>query len=524
MPQRNASFPAAIEAYRNDYAAARASRFRRRRVGVPLSGSGADYHYRSDADYLRVMEYARDMDRNDCVIGQMVDRAVQNTVQEGFTPDPRTGDKMLDKDLTEYWWDWALDPEQCDAAGELSFPAMEELTLRSAFVDGDIFALATRDGALQLVEAHRCRTPSNTTQNVVHGILLDDRRRRLQIWITKDDIDPMWTVSRVSDVIRYDVRSPDGLRQVFQVWVSGKRASQTRGVTAFAPVFDVAGIFEDLQFAKLVQAQVTSCFAIFRKRTLEFSGSTTKQQGARETETQSDGTTRTVEGIAPGMEITGQPGEELTGFSPGVPNAEFFPHVKLVLTLIGVNLGLPLVMVLMDASETNFSGWRGAVDQARLGFRRNQRRLIERFHAQVWRWKVAQWIADSPAIAAVAKRDGIKIFAHDWHAPRWPYVQPLQDASADLLEVRNGLNSHRRRAAERSIDWDDLSTEIVEDNALAITKAKMRARDMNADLKDESERVHWRELISLPTPDGVTVQYSTSDDVDEPNRPKKVAA
>jgi capsid protein len=316
----------------------------------------------------------------------------------------------------------------------------------------------------------------------------------------------MTSVSLVGEVDRYPFRAPDGTRQIFHVTVQAKkRVSQTRGITAFAPCFDLAGMFEDVNFAKLVQQQVVSCFAVFRERSDNFTGGEVAQQGSRVSEAGSDGTSRTVEGIAPGMQITGQPGEKLQGFSPGVPNAEFFPHVKLILTLIGINLGLPLVLVLMDASETNFSGWRGAVDEARKGFRRNQQRLIERFHAPVWRWKVRQWMAEDAALRAVSKRSDIKILNHEWNKPTWPYIQPLQDASADLLETRNAMKSQRRRCAERNMDWDDLSTEIVDDNALAIAKAKTKARELNADIEDESERIHWRELISLPTPDGVSV-------------------
>ena len=107
--------------------------------------------------------------------------------------------------------------------------------------------------------------------------------------------------------------------------------------------------------------------------------------------------------------------------------------MRLILTLIGINLGLPLVMVLMDASETNFSGWRGAVDQARLGFRQNQKRLINRFHKPVYLWKVRQWMAEDAALRRAAARSDVNIFAHRWNPPTWPYIQPLQDATADLL-------------------------------------------------------------------------------------------
>ena len=505
-------------ALRADYAAAKGSRFQRHRSGVSGAGSGADYHYRRESDHLRLMEYARDMDRNDVIIGQTVDRAVQNTIQDGFVLDPTTGDEGLGKDLFARWTDWAEDPGQCDVAGERTFWDMETLALRSPFIDGDILALPLKSsGALQLVEAHRLRTPRNTTRkNCVHGVLLDNLRRPLEYWLTKDNIDPMRTVNKVSDMIRIPARDGEGNRQVFHIRVS-KRVSQTRGVSALAPIMDIAGMWEDLNFANLVRAQVASCFAILRERDLAASagvGGNTPATGSTETETLADGTTRTIEGIAPGMDVIGLPGEKLQMSSPNVPNPEFFPHCKMLLQLIGVNLGLPLVLVLLDAKETNFSGWRGAVDQARMGFRGNQKRLGQQFHSPVYQWKLRQWISEDPALRTAAERLGKKFFSHTWRPPTWPYIEPMKDAAADLLRVRNALTSQRRRAAERGMDWDVLTDEICADNAKLIRKAHETAVKLNED--NEGLGITWREVAALPTPDGVKVAVTATAGDDEP--------
>lgn len=496
-----------MEFLRADYTAARASRYRRRR-NVPGGGSGADYHYRSEGDYLRVLEYARDMDRNDCIVGQTVDRAVVNAIQQGFTPDPQTGDETLNKDLLARWYGWADDADECDLAGEMCFYDFEQLVYRASLVDGDTFPLPTTAGALQVIEGHRCRTPSGTKKNVVHGVRLDEFRRRVEYWFTRDDVDPTQSVKRVGDVYTVPARDDEGRRQVFHVF-NPKRISQTRGVSALAPVFDVLGMFEDINFAKLVQQQTVSAFAVFRQRASDFAGGMPGATGEEETTSLGDsgGNSMTTMGVRPGEIIYGQPGEELKGFSPNVPNAEFFEHVKLILTLIGVNLGLPLALVTLDASQTNFSGWRGAVDQARMGFKRNQKWLIAKFHRPVWRWKVGQWAAEDPALRAAGER--IDIYAHRWKEPRWPYIQPLDDAGAQLLRVRNALTSPRRIQAEQGADWDEVADELVADNAAAIRKAKTVAQEINDEF-DDGQPVHWRELISLPAPEGLIVNLGAN--------------
>lgn len=517
MVSRADNIPSNFRELRSDYAAANESRFRRRRVGVDPAGSGADYHYRDESKYFKMMEYARDMDRNDAVVGQLIDRAVTNMVQGGFKLDTNTGDKALDEELWGRWHEWANDADQCDLSGELNFYEMEQLVPRQQMVDGDIVVLPVRDGPLEIVEAHRIRTPRSTRQNVVHGVLLDNHRKRLQYWVTKQDVSLSGSVARVSDITPYFVRDAIGRRQVFHVY-NPKRVSMTRGVTALAPVFDLCGMFEDINFAKVVQQQIVSCFAIFRQFAEGSMSPSQPQQGARETEMLRDGSTRTLEGIRPGMQIIGAPGETLTGFSPAVPNPEFFDHVKLMLSLIGVNLGLPLILVLMDASETNFSGWRGAMDQAKLGFRRNQACLCSRFHDPVYRFKVEQWMAEDAALRTAAKNKKLNIFGHKWNFPTWPYIEPEKDARARAFRVRTGLTSPRRAAAEDGDDNDTIVDETIHDNARSISRAKKMAAKINAKY-DDDQPVHWRDVLSLPLPEGITLALSEA----EPPQPEPTA-
>ncbi len=202
------------------------------------------------------------------------------------------------------------------------------------------------------------------------------------------------------------------------------------------------------------------------------------------------------------MEIIGKPGEKLQGFSPNVPNAEYFTHVKLMLQMIGVNLGLPLCLVLMDGSETNFSGWRGAVDEARKGFRANQRNLVNRLHKPVYQWKLSQWIAEDSDLRSAADQLGAEFYRHKWNAPRWSYIDPVGDAQGDQLRLQNGLTSPRRLHAERGAEWEEVADEIVADMMYAIEAAKRASQSINAKFND-GQPVQWRELINLPMPVGV---------------------
>jgi len=511
--------PELFDGMRADYAAAKRSKFRRFRTGNAPQGSHADYHYRGFNDFLVMMEQARDLIRNDSVIGQGIERAVTNTINNGITPSPKTSDEAVNAELHARFEDWSNDPEQCDVAGESTFWDFENFALTQTFGDGDMMFVPTTEGSLQAFEAHRIRTPKNTTKNVVHGVLLSETRKRLQYWVTKEDVSLDSSLKLVGDTVQYDVRDALGFRQVFHVY-DPKRITQTRGVTALRPMMDIAGMFEDLNFAKLVQAQVVSCFAFFRKRTSEWNGGESAVTGETSTVSLGGGVSRTFQGLAPGAMYPLEQGEEIQPFSPNVPNAEYFPHVKLLLTLLGINIGMPLVLLLMDASETNFSGYRGAIDQARMGFRRNQRWLVKRFHQPVYETKVRQWMADDPALARFAKVNGLRaILKCRWNLPAWPYIEPSKDAATDLMRSRNGLTSDRRIHAERGTVYAEIVEEIVQDRGMAIRRAKQEAADINAQFND-GQPCNWRDIIPLPTPDGIQGSIDAVAAADAANAPQ----
>lgn len=494
-----------IDGARSDYEAAKMSRFRRRRGGIALSGSGADYHYRSEADYLRLMESARDMDRNDLLVGSLVDRTVDNVIQGGFDLEPDTGDEALNKDLWERMDHWMCDPRACSSDGQRTFRELERLAYRQSRVDGDIFALPLEEGQIQLIEAHRARTPNRTKHNVVHGIMLDRLRRHVEYWFTKDEIDPMRSNILVGEMIRVPALDADGEPNVFHVF-DPRRVTQTRGVTSLVPAFDSLGMLEDINFAKLLQQQIASCFAIIYEQedkpgVAPSPLGRTGILGPIRTETESDGTEQTIEDLRPGLKVRGAKGEKIKGFSPTIPNPGYFEQVRLILQLVAGTWGMPLVLFLLDASETNFSGWRGALQQAIIGFQREQQHYCRRFHKPIYRWKLRQFMAEDRVLRNRAQTLGRAFFAHSWHMPRWKSIQPLHDAQANTLRKADLQASPRQIAAEQGLDYETILRETVEDNSKAIESA------IKASVRIETAhgvKVDWHELLHLASAQKLT--------------------
>lgn len=502
---------------RNDYNAGKTSRFRRTRPGVGIIPRHADYHYRLEIEFYRMLEWMRELDRNDPIVGPGVGRAVDNIVLTGMTPEPKTPDKGLNRALKTRWDAWAGDPKQVDIQGEADFHELEELATRAMLVEGDLSVLPIRrDGSLECLEAHRLRTPLRTRLNIVHGVELDSDRRRQAYWFTGEDINPLSIGLRIGDVQRVPAFDRDGWPNVFHLY-RRRRLSQTRGVSSLAPAIDIASMWDDLNFATLVKAQVSAAFAIIT----EVNGSAPGMPGqsaantpANNVETTAAGNIRNLQGVSPGMQVRGKPGETIKGFSPNVPNPEFFPYSTLLLTILGLNLGVPVTVLLLDPRLAgNFSSLRGVMDQAKLGFAAARRPLIKRFHRPTWNFR-SLWLATSRrpedrAFARAYRRLGPSYFTCRWRHPRYPYLEPVADRAARILGTRNLLNSPRQCAAEDSADWQEIVTETVEDNSFAIVAALQKAETVN--LAFPNAGVTWRDVLTLPTPDQVNFSVSGKD-------------
>ncbi len=484
---------------RADYEAAKTSRFRETVTGVAPGGSGADFHYRSEADYLRLLELARAMDRNDMLVGQGITRLINNVLQGGMRLNPDTGDRKLDDDLTARWRGWSTDANACHNAGQLTLHEQARLVMRSTLVDGDHFVLPMADGTLQLVESHRCRRPTlggmGQGQNIVLGVRLRDDRRPLGYFFTKDDVNPNRTVT-LADLREFPAVDPAGNPLVFHI-LNRKRPTQTRGISALATIFDAVAMLGQIQFAHLVQSQICSAFAIIHEfDEVEQKIGERKAKGAVTEETQADGSIRILEQVSPGMEMFGRPGEKITGFSPSVPNAEFFPHAQLIQTMIAINLDLPVLALLLDATKSSFSAWRGAMDQAKYGFRKHQDWMICRFYDPVYAFKLTQWTQSDPALAHALDRGNVNLSAHDWNKPSWPYIEPNKDIAADNLRLNGGTISLRRQQAERGQDWDEVREEIVVDRTAYIIRAMHGAHEANEVAAElgQPQDVHWTQV------------------------------
>jgi lambda family phage portal protein len=461
------------EEYRADYAGGTPSTFRRTRRGL---GGTADAHYGgSDARYFTMMEYVRDMDRNDFLVGQIVDRLVDNIIRNGSDLEVQTKDKALNKAIWEDHQDWANDKERCDHAGRYTFSEKERLVLRHRYIDGDTITFMTPEAKLQTIEGDCIRTPNSSIKNIVHGVELDKIGRRVRYYLVEDrsKIMPrLHRVANVKDTKPIDAYDEDGELQVFHN-LKPSRLSQTRGVTAFHAVFDLAGQVEDVQFAEVVRRQAVASVSWAIEREMGSMPSDT-QGGSRDVNTV-EGYEQVLEKIAAGVVLRLPPGHKASVLSSNIPGDSFFQHFKLLVQAIGAAVNMPLILVTLNSAESSWSSARVDLDQAHLSFICEQQHQFRQFNQPVHRARLRHRLLDNDALGEMLRRErelnGDTVFRHEWHGARWAYIQPLQDANANAVRLQTAQTSLRRFHAEIGGDFETFIEENTEDIAKWMDKA-----------------------------------------------------
>lgn len=442
-----------------------------RRGGKPLPvGGSGDYHARNDLPLLRRQSQA--YDRDNTLYHALISRALDNILGDGFRFQARTGNQRTNRLLEELWGTFWESPE---IRGMDSGPDTERLALRHLLVDGDVAAIKTSDGLIQLVEAERI--VSHKTRNgpaiIEQGIELNPYGRPTAYWVA--DYDQSGCVSSATPR-RY---AADDV-----IYVANRmRISQTRGIPMAVPCFAMIERINDVCDAEAVAWQLLSrlAFTVNRKDAAELADVTSTADADKELPAE---LAARYHDIGEAIIFHGEPGEEVKGIDRNIPGANFPESIKMFLRILGLVPGMPLELVLLDWSQTNYSSARAALLQAYRMFARWQRLLVRCFHTPIYRWKVGQWIAEG----RLPERPGV--FDHEWFPPPFPWVDPQKEAEADALLTDRGYSTYAEVLKGQNRDRE----EMVEQRSVEIREAIAAAKAIE---EQTGERVPWQLFAGL---------------------------
>lgn len=471
----------------NTYHAGESDRMNPVPKGIDPLGTDADYHYRTSRNYYLMVERGRAAVRNHPLVEQGINRLIANLKLGEFTLDVDSGDPEVDKDQKDFWRGWGGETaggrNECDYEGTRTFQQLARQSFFSQVQDGDILHLPLLDGRLQTWESHHIRSPYRhmasglATDGIVHGAEVRDGQI-VAYHITPEMLFYGQSVSRWMKTRRIPAFDEEGNKVAF--WLGFRhRFYQRRGISRLAAPRDAMTGFDDLNYAHIKSALRRSLISYLMKstaqpgQTLPFQAAggpgRIPQAGNRYTQPGGLGLESTV------IEQAGEPaqvhkppeGYTLEGWNANLPGNQFFEHSALLLTMLAVNLDMPLMFLLLDGSLVNFHGGRMTFDQAKLRFRQLQLDQIQGLWAPTYEWKTRQRITPGskqfdPALAAAVKR-GANPFNYKFRPAAWPYVKPLEDAAGEDLSEKRNLRSMRCILGDRGVDLDEHREEVIPD-------------------------------------------------------------
>jgi len=441
-----------------------------------------------EKDRARLINQSRDFMRNNPIYEGMIERMVSYIVGNGFELQA-TGSKSTVAKVEGLWKDYQKKPE---IRGLLNGSETAKMIMREIFVAGDTLALKTDKGLLQLFEAEQL----DGDNQYANGIRKDKYGRPVFYHLCP------WKKYAVDKRNGKSVPAKDVL-----FMSSPKRPSQIRGVPACQSAFPMLHRINDICDSEAIAWQLLSRMAVSVEREnapeLAYTESI-EDPNKSEDELEGD-LARMVTEIDYAILFHAKPGEKITGIERNIPGRDFPQSVRMFLRLLGLPIGCPLELVLLDWTQSNYSQSRAVLEQAYENFVGHQKKMVDYYYDPQFDWKLEAW-----------KKQGllspnVKV-EHSWITPTFPWLDVLKEVEAWARKVERGFVTHSQVCKSLKTDRD----EVIEKREIEVRDAIERAQKIEA---DTGEKVPWQIFAGLDVPKGSSPAPSADQGAEDNRRP-----
>lgn len=237
------------------------------------------------------------------------------------------------------------------------------------------------------------------------------------------------------------------------------RPGQLRGVPELTSVIIRLYEIDEMQDATLARQKLAQLFGVFVNR---------KTAHDPEDDGPSFGSLVSMPGdVEPLDEFT--PGgihyleddEEVSFSNPPDIQSQYTEWLRTELLAVAAGAGITYEQLTGDLKGVNYSSIRAGL----LEFRRRAEALQAQLIVHQWCRRIAaKWLDVAVTSGALSLPDYWRsrsaYLAIDWIAPKWAWVDPLKESTADLLEVRAGFKPRSEAAGERGWSLEQLDAEI----------------------------------------------------------------
>ena len=430
--------------------------------------------------------------------------------EEPFRLEMKVGKKVDGKfvsedetnDLIESAWKEAGKQENCCASRNMPRMELYHMVIAAIVRDGGIICRHRRaypknkfHYAVEPIEIDRLdhywnRPAQGTANEIQFSIEMDEWHAPVAYWLLERHPGDVFAYSNTP---RYRTRvDADEVMACFDL---RKRAGQYVGISRYAPITQRLHRLDQYDIAEMTAAIVSAIKIGF------FTKTNTADQYTGDQE---------VDGIKldkaePGVNFEELPdGYDLKQFDPNHPVEAYAAFTNQNLRAVAQGVGISHSSVRGDYSGMSFSTGRLEKMPEKDTFKVLQEHVKSVFvHPHFNEW--LKYSILSGALKLPASRIEEFQNAACFHARRWAYINPLQDAQSDILRIEAGLDSRSNVIAEseRGGDVETIDSEIASD------KAVDELHDLDFSGSDPT-------LPSLKTPPGTEIANP-----EEPTAPAK---
>lgn len=417
------------------------------------------------ADLPDLRSRSRDLVRNVAIATGAIATVVTSVVGDGLVLQ-----SQIDRDalgLTEEQADawqrqaerefavWAKNP---DFTSRLNWDELQELALRAVLESGDVFIVRRRRQdirdtyrlKLQLVEADRVSNENfrANTAALVDGVEMDSDGRPIAYHISTRNPDDTTGLKR--EWRRFEAGSTVTGQPLILHLYKQQRPDQARGIPYLSPVIEAIKQLGDYGEAEVRAAVISAMFTVFVKpQVLEDTGDASFI-GSNDSAANVDAASEISMGNGAVVDLA--PGEDVSFADPKRPNTAFDAFVMTVSRHIGVALELPYEL-LLKSFTASYSASRAALEMAWQMFRTRRSWLAWKFCQPVYEWVVTEAVANGRLAAPGFFDDPVVREAwlgSDWIGPARIQLDPLKEASADLVDLNMGTKTRAQIIMERT--------------------------------------------------------------------------
>jgi len=441
------------------------------REGRVYSAASGQQH--EQYDRIKLINQSRAFLRDNSIYKGMINRAVSYIVGNGFTLQVKTEDKEFNAKTESLWENFHRRPEIREI---LSGRKTDRMVCQELLVAGDTAVILTsKDGKIQLIEAEQIAAKSRISD----GIEKNEYGKPIKFWICPYN---KHGFADTAKTIGYDPRDVLFL-------TNPERPSSVRGVPPCQSAFAMLHRINDVCDSEAIAWQLLARLAVsITRKEGAVRGFNESKPNTLKTGSAGEGNLATrITEIDYALIFNGEIDEEIKGIDRNIPGKNFSESLQMFLRLLGLPLGLPLEIILLDWTKSNYSQSRAVLEQAYQIFLDYQAILEDYYYRPLIEWKIRRWIETKELTGSKEK------IRFDLIKPTFPWIDQLKEVEAYGQKVSRGFTTHTQVCKSLNSDRED----IINLREIEIKDAIERVKK----IKDETGYdVPYQILCGLETP------------------------